>query len=69
MKLQADSVPADLANDRVSVFHGVLMDFATHVTQICPGNDVFKPDLHALFCDIHQTLLLGGNITDAEHSG
>ena len=69
MKLQTDAVAADLPDDRIAVFYSVGMDFAAHIPEICPRNNVLKSNLYALLCHFDQAPFFRRDVTDAEHSG
>ena len=69
MELEAAAVAADLADDRVSVLHRMLMHRVAHVTEEGPRNDMLDADLDALLRHIDELLIFRRHIANAEHAG
>ena len=69
VKLESNSVSANLTNHGVAVFVGMVGYRLCNIPQEAPRLDLLQSQLHALFCHLDQIGCLLAHLTDAEHTG
>ena len=68
MELQSYAVSAEVADDAVMVFVGVLLDGVSYVAHEAIGLGCLHANLQTFLCHTHQLLLLWSGLADDEHA-